>query len=395
MKNKSVINLGLMSGTSVDGIDASLVISEGKEDHVLLHTEHKYPENLRKDILGLIHNPNIDLNTLTRIHYEIGEAFAKAAAANIKAATKKKFLSSKKPLLSIGAHGQTVFHDPEAKRTMQIGEGSIIAARTGITTVSDFRMADTAGGGEGAPLLPVYHRRLFEKEKSKGIVVHNLGGISNFTYMNKTDLFALDTGPANCLLDGAIQVISGGRFTFDKNGELARAGKPSDDLLRFLKSQKGIQEFCKKRAPKSTGRELFSPVLLEQAMSHYPKLFPEDIMSSLAQFTVDLIVDSYKKEIGKKPLSKIVFAGGGTKNTYLLELIRKAMGEKIEFLTMEDFGWNSQALESQAFAYFSYMALKGEPITESKTTGIKKPMVCGKISPGDNWKMAAKIGEKG
>lgn len=382
------ITLGLMSGTSVDAIDASLVLTKNDKDKLLLHMQHPYSPALREKILGLIRSPSMNLPDFTQLHYEIGEAFAAAAEKTLKAAKQKRLLKSS--VLSIGSHGQTVFHDPEGKRTLQIGEGALVAARTGITTVSDFRVADTALGGDGAPLLPFYHQRLFAKEAKKGIVVHNLGGISNFTYMNGKEIFALDTGPANCLIDGVIQKITGGKLTFDNNGNIARAGKLLPDLMHFLKEKPDIAAFREKRAPKSTGRELFSPKLLELAMAEYHAPI-EDLLFTLTQFTCDLIVESYEREIGKKPLKKIVFAGGGAKNSFLLELLRKNFSRSVEFATMEDCGWSSQSLESQAFGLFSAMALRGLPITFPKTTGTKTPAVCGKINPGKNWKKIGRL----
>lgn len=395
MKNKAkrAITLGLMSGTSVDSIDASLVLHDKDGDHLLLHLQHPYSAWLRDNILGLIATPSAPLETLTRLHYEIGNAFATAAEKTIRVAMAKKFLGPKNKLLAIGSHGQTVFHHPEEKRTLQIGEGSIIAVRTGITTVSDFRMADTAAGGEGAPLLPFYHQRLFAKDAKKGMLVHNLGGISNYTYLGpKGKIFALDTGPANCLLDGAIQALSKGRVRFDENGQLARMGRVSPELLKYLSRASGVAEFRARRAPKSTGRELFSPRLLESAMKEFEHLLPEDLLRTLAQFTVDLILESYEKEIFARrlPLRSIVFAGGGARNEFLLSLVAERLPE-VEILTMEDFGFNPQALESQAFGAFAWLALRGEAITGASTTGVKSSVVCGKVSPGANWGEVKKL----
>lgn len=378
--------LGLMSGTSVDSIDAALIALGPKQDKLLLHTQHEFPKSLRAEILELIRTPSAPLDRFTRVQYEIGHAFAEAAAAAIATAKKRK-LCVRGPDL-IGSHGQTVFHDPEGKRTLQIGEASLIAARTGITTVADFRVADTAQGGEGAPLLPLYHQRLFGSLAKNGIAVHNLGGISNYTYLGpKSRIFALDTGPANCLLDGAIQKFSGGLKNFDENGQVAATGKLDDSLLRFLLTRPAIETFRKIPAPKSTGRELFSPRLLENALAEFPRLRPEDVLHTLAHFTVRLIADSYDAEIFRRklPLRTVVVAGGGARNSFLLSLLR-ARFPKVEFRTMEDFDFSAQALESQAFAYYAYLAWKGLPLTYPSTTGTASPAICGKIIPGHNWR---------
>ncbi|MGE3260573.1 MAG: anhydro-N-acetylmuramic acid kinase [Bacteriovoracia bacterium] len=382
--------LGLMSGTSVDSIDASLISVGPKADQLLLHTQYEYPKKLRQEILELIRTPSTSLEGLTRVHYEIGAAFAEAASIAIETAKKKK-ICVKGPDL-IGSHGQTVFHDPAGKRTLQIGEASLISARTGITTVADFRSADTAAGGEGAPLLPLYHHRLFRQEEKHGIAIHNLGGISNYTYLGpKGKIFALDTGPANCLLDGAIQKFTSGGKSFDEKGNIARSGKLSEELLRSLLEEGEVAAFRKLGAPKSTGRELFSPRLLEAKLTQFSRLSPPDVLRTLAQFTVELIADSYESEIVKRklPLRTVVIAGGGAKNSFLLSLLEQRF-PKVKFRTMEDFGHSAQALESQAFAYYAYLTLQGRPLTYPTTTGAEESVICGKISPGKNWKKIGK-----
>jgi anhydro-N-acetylmuramic acid kinase len=379
---KTGFALGLMSGTSVDAIDASLVKIGEKEDSLTLHVQFPYEKSLQENILAIIRTPEMPLARFTDLHYSIGKAFADAAENTIQIALKKKLLKKRQDLLVIGAHGQTVFHDPDKKQTLQIGEGAKIAALTGITTVSDFRSADTAYGGEGAPLLPIYHHRLFAKEATKGLAVHNLGGISNYTYIGpKGQIFALDTGPANCFLDGAIQTLSGGKIRYDARGARAKEGVVQKEVAKFFATQAAIEKFRQKSAPKSTGRELFSPRVLEALMRAVPKISEADLLCSLTQYTVDLIAESYRREIfaQKRPLKKVVLAGGGSQNDFLIALLRKEF-PSVKFVTMEDQGWSAQALESQAFAYFAHCALQRKPITLPSTTGAKKPVVCGKIS---------------
>jgi len=375
---KKIFTLGLMSGTSVDAIDASLLLSEGKHDALLLHLQFPYQAALRREILSLAQDPRLNLEELTRLHYKIGAAFAAAAEKTIKLALKKNLLPSRKALCAIGCHGQTIYHSPAEKRTLQIGEAALVPALTGITTVSDFRAADTAAGGEGAPLLPYYHRRLFASRAKAGLAVHNLGGISNFTYVGPGGvILALDTGPANCLLDGAIQ--EGRSLPFDKGGALAASGKVNPALLAFLKNHPSVAAFRRKKAPKSTGRELFSPQLLSAAVKAHPSPLP-DLLRTLTEFTVDLIVDSYEREVLRHhPLKTVVIAGGGAKNAFLLSTLSARM-PAVNFCTMEDVGWNSQALESQAFGYFAWMALAGIPLTFPSTTGAAEAVICGKIS---------------
>lgn len=374
------IYLGLMSGTSVDAIDASLVLSRPGGDHLLLHGQFPYPKALRRELLGLIHAQESSLERISALHYAVGERFADAAVKLLRAAKQKQFIKNFGDVRAIGSHGQTVFHNPDRRQTLQIGEGSIIAARTGLTTVSDFRVADTASGGEGAPLLPAYHRRLFQREAKGGIAVHNLGGISNFSYLGPGgDLFALDTGPANCLLDLAIQKRKG--LSFDKEGRLARGGAVNERLLHLLLTDPAVKAFRKKTAPKSTGRELFSETLLRRALAKAPCRKLEDLLATLTEFSVLLMAEAYETLILKKgrPLRAIVFCGGGVNNKFLLERFHGRF-PWLELLSLEDYGLNSQALESQAFGYFAGECLKKKPISFPSTTGVKEAVVCGKIS---------------
>jgi anhydro-N-acetylmuramic acid kinase len=379
---KAELALGLMSGTSVDAIDVSLIKSSMGKESLLLHLQFPYEKKLQERILQLIHEPNVQLADFTDLHYEIGKAFADAAENTIQIALKNKILKKRSDLKCIGAHGQTVFHDPIKKQTLQIGEGSKIAALTNITAVSDFRAADTAYGGEGAPLLPFYHRKLFSSFAKKGVAVHNLGGISNYTYIGpQNTIFALDTGPANCFMDGAIQYFSKGKVRFDSAGKIAGTGKMRKEVTSFFAQNSEIAEFRKRTAPKSTGRELFSPKVLMDLIKKHPQLSQEDLLCSLAHYTVELISESYRREILDKkfPLTKVILAGGGAHNLYLIRLLKNEF-PKIDFETMEDHGWSAQALESQAFAFFALSALHKKPITLPTTTGAKQPVICGKIS---------------
>ena len=383
-KKKPFYTVGLMSGTSADGIDVALTMHSGDEDFLLLHEQHQYPEKTRKLVHDLIKTPQASLKDFTAAHYLVGEAFAAAAVKTIANARKKKFLKAKEAIRAIGAHGQTVFHHPEERRTLQIGEASFISQATGITTVSDLRMADTVAGGEGAPLLPFYHRRLLQKEAKRGVAVHNLGGISNFTYLGpKNTIFALDTGPASCLLDVAIQRLSHGKMKFDDGGKIAAGGKVNKEQLAWLMTRPGVAEFLARPAPKSTGRELFTVSMAEEFINRTRELSENDVLATLTEYSVELIKLAYDRfVVGKKlPLKEIVFCGGGSQNEFLLSRVQEIY-PNLEVRTMEDYGWNSQALEAQAFGYYAACALDGVPITWPTTTGCKTPVVCGKISPG-------------
>lgn len=365
----------------MDGIDAVLMLSQKNKDTLLLHRQFAYPKELRDDLLAVLKNFQISLEKFTTLHYAVGNAFAEAALSTLKEAKQKKLLPAKAALL-IGSHGQTVFHNPDRKETLQIGEGAIIAARTGITTVSDFRMADTAAGGEGAPLLPFYHQRLFAEKSKTGVAVHNLGGISNFTYLGpKGKIFSLDTGPANCLLDAAIQKLSSGKFSFDENGAFAAKGTIHRNALDFLLSQEDVHKFVLKPAPKSTGRELFSMQLLEKFLQQFRNLTLEDTLATLTAFSVETIRVAYYEFVQQKklPLKEIIFCGGGSMNAHLVSELQKCF-PMIRMSSVDSHGIKAQAMEAQAFGFYAWMAMEKKPITFASTTGCKQSAVCGKIS---------------
>ena len=373
--------LGLMSGTSVDSIDAALISSAETSDKLLLHCEFPWKKSTRTKILDLVHTPQTSLEKILALHYEIGSSFAEAAAETIQHAKAKKLLSAKNFLTAIGCHGQTIFHDPAHKRTWQLGEASLIAARTGITTISDFRTADTAAGGEGAPLVPYYHQRLLPKP---GSVFLNLGGIANYTYIGKNHLLALDTGPANCWMDYVIHSRTG--KDYDRDGILAATGEVQERFLSACKNFPEIKKFRARAAPKSTGRELFSATTLEKILKRFPKISTPDLMRTLLQFSVDLIHDSVETEIlnEKKAVHTIIVAGGGVHNPLFLHLLQVSL-PMVEVHKSLALNLNCKALEAQAFAYFAHASLEGIPITFPTTTGCKTPAICGKISPGANW----------
>lgn len=377
---ESALCLGLMSGTSMDAIDAALVRVSAQGDELIHHTQSPYPASLRKELLGLLEKYEGGIEQMARLHKAVGEAFAIAGARCLKEAGKK----ARGRLAVIGSHGQTIFHKPQEGLTWQLGEAAVISAQLGATVVSDFRVADMAAGGEGAPLLPWYHRRLFPKRK--GVSVHNLGGISNFTYLGKKadDIFGCDTGPANCLVDPAISRLTNGRETFDKNGRMAAKGKPRAELLEFLGAHPAIRHFREKAPPKSTGRELFSQHLVNECfeIARQHNLSPEDMICTLTHFTAETILEAYERWVKAKklPLEEIVFCGGGANNSYLLSLVRAGL-PKVKVTRLEEHGHSAQALEAQAFAVFGWMALKGKPVSCPAVTGAAYPVVCGKITP--------------
>ena len=371
----------------MDGVDAVLVAVGPKGDKCLQHYHLAYPKQLRKELLQLLRDPQGKLGALGDLDNRLGEIFARAANRCIARAISKG-VARRTQILLIGSHGQTVYHEPKRRVSVQLASPAVISQRTGLTVVSDFRRADLIAGGEGAPFLPYYHRRLFAKN-AVGRAVHNLGGISNFTYSGpKGKIVALDTGPASCLMDLAMHKLSRGRFAMDRNGAWARKGVCDEALLQWLKNIPGVKKYRSLAAPKSTGRELFSEQLLDRFLKRActKRCSKENQMATLTQFSVDLAVEAYVRFVVKKglPLKEIVFTGGGTYNLAM----RDAFADKlpgVQLNSIETLGGNPQALEAQAFGVYALMAIAGKPCNIPAATGARQEVTCGQITPGANY----------
>lgn len=381
--------MGLMSGTSMDGVDAALIeVHNKKRDRLIAHSHLPYPPLLKKKLFSLIENPKLSPSSFGELDKLVGEHFGKAAFHCLKK-------SKKKPLL-IGSHGQTIFHQPEKGISLQIGRASSITAHTGITTVSNFRAMDITLGGEGAPLLPYYHRRILPLPSS-GLAFHNLGGISNFTYFGpKNKILSMDTGPANCLMDMSIQQKK--KLPYDLKGKFAAKGSINRALLHYLKNQKEVLDFRKKNLPKSTGRELFSHTLWKKfhAKAKQKKLSLEDELATLQEFSMELIREAYDRFILKKglPLKKILLCGGGALNKNTLHCM-KAFFPGIEIQSTEKYGFPPTKIEAMAFAFYARQSFLGEPIHIPFITGAKEKAISGDITPGKNWSILSRKRNKG
>jgi anhydro-N-acetylmuramic acid kinase len=411
MTQKPMLVLGLMSGTSADGIDISLAEISGAPPHLktklLAHTSAKFPPAVRTEILRVAEQRPISAGELSQLNFRLGEIFADAALTAC-----KQFRISPKKISLIGSHGQTIFHQgapvkylgaPTAS-TLQIGEGSIIAARTGITTVSDFRTADIALAGQGAPLVP-YADYLLYAHKSLGRVSLNLGGIANITVLPANappeKIFAFDTGPANILIDALVSHFTHGRQQFDRNALLARRGQINERLIRHLMND----PYLKLAPPKSTGREYFGATyvnnLLTFARTH--KIRHADILYSVTYFTAASIVDALRHFVlPKHKISQLIVSGGGAKNPLLMIVLRLLFTiddlnttsvdsnhlagrtpfkfERIEIVPSNRFGVPTDAKESFAFAVLAYETFHQRPSNLPSATGARGPAILGKIS---------------
>src|SRR5580693_6806394 len=303
MAAKSMLVLGLMSGTSADGIDVALARISGAPPQLraqlLGHTSSKFPDALRKEILRVAEQRPITAGELSQLNFRLGEVFAEAALAAC-----RKFRVSPKRIALIGSHGQTIFHQGKpvpyfghrTTSTLQIGEPSVIAARTGITTAGDFRPADIAIGGQGAPLVPYADYLLYRHDKL-GRVSLNLGGIANITIVpaaaKPEQIFAFDNGPANMLIDALVSHFTPGRQRFDKDARIAQAGRAIPALLDELMRD----PYLKLAPPKSTGREYYGRTYVEKLLrlGRRHKAKPDDLIRAATIFTALSVVDALNR----------------------------------------------------------------------------------------------------
>jgi anhydro-N-acetylmuramic acid kinase len=380
----SKILVGLMSGTSADGIDAVVArisgSGRGLSAKILAHVHKGFPSDLRQRILEVCLDGKVA--EVCELNFELGERFGRAALYAIR----KAGLSPQK-VAAIGSHGQTIHHLPNAKypSTLQIGEAAVIAERTGITTVSDFRVRDMAAGGQGAPLVPYADWALLTDERGPRIV-QNIGGIGNLTFLppgaRLDQVIAFDTGPGNMVIDGVVSTLSGGRKTYDRAGEWAARGKVSDNLLREMMKH----PFLKQRPPKTTGREEFGRPFIERVLllGRKTKLSPEDIVATTTAFTANSVADAYRRFIFPRlqPAQllrlEIILGGGGAKNPTLRRMLRENLGTG-EIHTHEDLGIANEAKEALAFAILAHETLGGKPGNVPKATGARHAVVLGKI----------------
>ena len=376
-----------MSGTSADGVDAvvAAISDTGRRlrPQLVAHTHQKFTPSFRRRVLhACLHGTVAELCDL---NFVLGEHFARAALAAIRTAKLQTH-----DVTAIGSHGQTVHHLPNGKHpsTLQIGEPSVIAERTGITTVADFRPRDMAAGGQGAPLVPYVDWALFTHD-SRPRVVQNIGGIGNLTFLppraTLADVIAFDTGPGNMILDAVVTKLSHGRQTYDRNGRWAARGKVSTNLLAECLAH----PYIARRPPKTTGREEFGEMFVKWLLTRARKLrlTDADLVATVTDFTAASIADAYRRFVLPKLTAKevsrlqVVLGGGGAKNPTLVHLLFERIGVGT-LCVHEDFGIPSSAKEPLAFAILAHETLLGQPTNVPSVTGARRAVVLGKIVPG-------------
>ena len=382
---KETIAAGLMSGTSTDGVDAALIKIKVTDPDITIEIidflTHPYPFEIRMKLNSLIESKTTGLDDITFLNFRIGEIFADALI-NLS----KKARIPLKDIDFIGSHGQTVWHSPpeddKSGYTLQIGDGDVIKEKTGILTVSDFRISDMAAGGEGAPFVPFVDFLLFkDSHESRGLL--NIGGISNITVipagLDVDSVFAFDCGPGNILIDAAAQILF--NTEYDTDGRLAGEGTVSLKLLDEMLDH----PFILKKPPKSTGRETFDSLYCREIITkgRSLKLSDHDIITTISEFTVHSIFYNYNQYIAPvTELKRIIVSGGGILNQYLMNSLTSVFnGVIIE--TSEKYGIPPDAKEAVVFALLAYRTLAGRTANLPKVTGAKKKVICGKISlPG-------------
>ncbi len=377
--------IGLISGTSVDGIDAALVEIMGEANNLqvklLAGKTYPYPGELREQILAICGGLPLSMEEFAILDDAIANQFSLAAQA---------IQAGLPPADLIGSHGQTVFHRPpnQAKNTslgysLQLGRGEVIASLTGIPTVSNFRVADIAAGGQGAPLVSKVDAYLLSHD-SRSRCVQNLGGIGNVTYLParsqpdwEQQVCGWDTGPGNVLIDLAVQRLTAGRQTYDQDGSWAAQGKPCEELV----NQWLQQEFLQQPPPKSTGRELFGEEYLEQCWQEAQayNLSDADWLATLTELTVASVVENYRVFLPRLA-DEVLLCGGGRRNLYLRQRLEARLGNDSKLLTTDDVGLSSDFKEAIAFAILAYWRFHCVfPGNLPLVTGAKQPMLLGEI----------------
>jgi anhydro-N-acetylmuramic acid kinase len=375
--------VGLMSGTSADGVDAAVVeISSGKV-RLLAFDTFAYPAALRRQILCLCRPESACLDDICHYNFVLGEVFADAV---IKLCSKSGISLDSIDL--IGSHGQTIYHQPFGKRygrrkirsTLQISEPSVITQRTGITTVADFRPRDMAVDGQGAPLVPFADYILF-KHKRLTRAIQNIGGIANVTFLpagcTQDDIIAFDTGPGNMIIDDIICLISGGGKRYDVGGKMAARGTVDKRLLGELLQH----PFFQQRPPKSTGREEFGSDFAERIYRRAGRkgLPDADIVATATALTAKSIAQAYRRFLPTTP-DELILCGGGSHNRTLVEMLQAELPD-VKMLSTGDFGISVDAREAVSFAILAWATIKGMKNNVPAATGAERPVILGKIVP--------------
>ena len=382
--------VGLMSGTSADGVDAALVEIRGEPDApgtaLLAFENTPYPGPVRQEIFEMFDTPVATADRLARLNFLLGEIYAERALKVIRAAG-----LTPEEIDCVGSHGQTIYHQPvkellysrESGCTMQIGEGAVIAQRLGVPCVSDFRTADIAAGGQGTPLVPLTEYLLYRRQDD-GVLLQNIGGIGNITAIppgaKPEEVTAFDTGPGNMLIDCLAFHYSGGRLTMDAGGQMAGRGRVNPKLLQMLAED----PYYRREPPKTTGREYFGSGYVQRILSYQAgmAISDEDTIATVTCLTAWSVTESCRRFV--LPFCRageMLVGGGGSYNPVLMGFLKKEMEKlSVSVKTQEEKGFHSDAKEAVAFALLADRTMQGLFGNLPRATGAESRAVLGKIS---------------
>ncbi|MDX8288715.1 anhydro-N-acetylmuramic acid kinase AnmK [Metabacillus indicus] len=373
---------GLMSGTSLDGIDAALVKVSGSgldtELEIMEFITYPFPKDIESEIIQSLSVENSNVQLICSLNFKLGKLFAEA----VKEVCKKANLPMEK-LDLIGSHGQTIYHQPQKEdqfipSTLQIGEAAVIAHDTDTMVVSNFRTMDMAAGGQGAPLVP-YTEYILYRSDIKGRLLQNIGGIGNVTVLPRgaslDDMEAFDTGPGNMIIDEVCRQLF--EVNYDKGGRIAKQGKVNEELLSYCMNHPYIMS----PPPKSTGRELFGKQYVMKLLEEFKTLSKEDIVTTVTMFTAKSIVENYQAYVfHKTKIDEVIIGGGGSYNHTLLEMIQTLLGSSVKVITQEELGFSSESKEAVAFALLANETYNGNAGNVPSATGAKQAVILGSLT---------------
>ncbi|MEK4213175.1 MULTISPECIES: anhydro-N-acetylmuramic acid kinase AnmK [Bacillus] len=374
---------GIMSGTSLDGIDVALVHIEGSGVESKVKLIHfitvPFCNDMKNEIQQALSIENSNVQLICSLNFKLGLCFANAVREVCKEAN---FPLGQLNL--IGSHGQTIYHQPKhdgnmIPSTLQIGEPAVIAYETNTTVISNFRTMDIAAGGQGAPLVP-YSEIILYRHPTKNRLLQNIGGIGNVTiipsHLSDKNVIAFDTGPGNMVIDGMFQRLF--QLSYDQNGKIAKQGVVVDEILTYCMNH----PFLKMNPPKSTGREQFGEEFVSELLKRYERHSKENIVTTVTMFTARSIVHQYKEFIlPYYEIDEVILGGGGSYNDTLVEMIRYGLkDEKCAIFIQEDIGYSSEAKEAIAFAILANETYHRNPSNVPSATGAKQSVVLGNIT---------------
>lgn len=372
-----------MSGTSLDGIDAVLLRVKGSGTATsfkqLAYVEHPYPRGLKELILKNSLPETSSVDDIARLNMLLAELYTDA----VKRVARKAGIPTSRVDL-IGSHGQTIRHLPKPvkmfgktiRATLQIGDPSVIATLTGVTTVGNFRVADVAVGGQGAPLVPYFDWLIF-RSRTRNRILLNIGGIANMTLLPRScaprDVLAFDTGPGNMVVDALMQHFY--RLPFDRNGKTASKGMIIPDLLQWMKKN----TYLKCKPPKSTGREEFGNEFVDRILERAQQYDREDVVATVSQFTAFAVHDAYVRFGKRMKVDELIVSGGGARNAYFMLALREYFRGAV-VKSADGFGVSADAKEAICFAILANETLAGNPANLPSVTGAKRRVVLGVVS---------------